>query len=685
VTRLVLLGLVLASIVQAHAAPVVLDEVVVTADRVEQRRGTVPAHVTVLGADELERSASLTLDDALRRVPGLSLFRRTSSLVAHPTTQGVSLRGLGASGASRTLVLLDGVPLNDPFGGWIPWSKVPLESLERVEVVRGPSATAWGNYALGGVVHLVTKRPLAPALQVTGEGGTRGTARTDGRATAATGRVGVGLAANHLDTDGYPVVREDQRGPIDIPAFSRHTLVDGALSWVPSPDLDLRLHANAFTEARGNGTPLTDNATDALDLDTRLGARSPDGSDWTLLAFSRLQEFESRFSAQAADRRSERPATDQFDVPSTSAGASLGWTRPLAAHRLAAGVDGLHVDAESNEDVRFMRGAFTRRRLAGMRQRFLGVHGESLLALRAELQATFAGRLDHWQATDGFRREHALPDGAPTLRRQLPDRDELVPTGSVALRYAVTPQSALRGAMHRGFRAPTINELVRPFRVRNDITEANAALRPEQLTGGEVGADHAGERWRASLTGHWTRLEDAIANVTVGAGPGDVAPCGFVPAGGQCRQRRNLDTVRVRGLEADVEVWPVEHWTLGAGYLLTDARVTRGPRALDGRRVAQVPKHQGMVEVAHARPGWPRAAVLVRWAGAQFEDDRNALRLAPFATVDLSVGYRIGKRWELFVGVENLLDRTIEAGKTTDGLVTVGAPRLAHGGVRLRL
>jgi outer membrane cobalamin receptor len=148
-------------------APARLEPVVVSAGRVEQALRDVPANVTVLTRDDIGRSAAQTVDDLLRQISGFSLFRRSSSLVANPTAQGVSLRGIGPSGGSRTLVLLDGVPFNDPSGGWVYWSEVPLESIERIEVVRGDRSAPYGNYALGGVINIVTRNPRALGFRET--------------------------------------------------------------------------------------------------------------------------------------------------------------------------------------------------------------------------------------------------------------------------------------------------------------------------------------------------------------------------------------------------------------------------------------------------------------------------------------------------------------------------------------
>ena len=677
--RVALLLWVLAA-TRAVAEPNRLEEVVVTAERVEQPGRDLPASVTVVGRDEIDRSAALTTDDLLRRVPGFSLFRRSSSLVANPTTQGVSLRGLGASGASRTLVLLDGVPLNDPFGGWVPWARVPVESLERVELVRGPAAaTAWGNYAMGGVVNLVTRKPESRAADVTVEGGTRGTARTDVRVADRAGTVGATVTGGWLDTDGYPVVRDDRRGTIDVDAGSVRGVLDGRATWTPGPLI--HLHANAFTENRSNGTPLTNNATDALDLDA--GAK---WKDVRIIAYGRMQRFDSTFSSQADDRNSEKPASAQR-VPSSAAGGSAVWSRQLGSwNRPSAGTDVAWVDGVSDEDVRFQQGRFVTRRRSGASQQIIGVWGGDAVTPLPGLRIDVGGRLDVWRSLDGFRRESTFADGAVTRDDRFPDRTETIPTGSIAARQEVTATDAVRGAVYRGFRAPTVNELVRPFRVRNDITEANPRLNPERLFGGELGAEHVATTWNADATAYWNEVDGPIANVTVGSGPGTVAPCGTVPNGGVCRQRQNLGGSRVRGIEANVAVRPADGWTASAGSLLSDAVVTSAPadRTLEGKRVPQVPRHQATAEVAWQHPSGVTAAVLVRYVGRQLEDDRNTLPLGGFAAVDVFLGWRIDAHWDVFFRVENAFDRTYEVGRTTDGVVTTGAPLLAHGGVRAR-
>ena len=199
------------------------------------------------------------LDDQLRSVPGFSLFRRTSSRVANPTTQGVTLRGMSASGASRTLVLADGVPLNDPFGAWVYWDRVPVAALQRVDVIRGGSSDLHGNDALGGVIRLTTR--TCPGVEAWFEAGrSRQRARLGLRRRLAARRGWPALPPKRATTDGYIVVAPEARGPIDVPADSQRPRRWGGSGRHARLDRG-PARGGYFTENRSNGTPAQINAT----------------------------------------------------------------------------------------------------------------------------------------------------------------------------------------------------------------------------------------------------------------------------------------------------------------------------------------------------------------------------------------------------------------------------------------
>src|SRR5215510_11178388 len=230
-----------------------LETVTVTPTRQEQRLGDIPASVNVVTSEEIQTSPALVADDVLRNVPTFSLFRRTSSLVAQPTTQGVSLRGIGPSGQSRTLVMLDGIPFNDPFGGWVYWTRVPLASVDRVEITEGPSSSLYGNIAMGGVINIITSRPSRRTIELAPQFGSRSSPKFDFFASDQWNTVAAAVEGSFLHTDGFPIVEALERGPIDNNANVEYKNLTAKLDFTPSDRVQAFFRAGYFTENRVNG------------------------------------------------------------------------------------------------------------------------------------------------------------------------------------------------------------------------------------------------------------------------------------------------------------------------------------------------------------------------------------------------------------------------------------------------
>jgi outer membrane receptor protein involved in Fe transport len=639
----------------------------------EQRAEDAPASVTVVTREDIRQSAAVALDDLLRQVPGFSLFRRASSVVAHPTAQGLSLRGIGPSGTSRALVLVDGVPANDPFGGWVYWSRIPMLSVDQVEIVRGGGSSAWGNYALGGVVNVITRKPAQRAAFFQGSAGSYDTYDLDLLATDVYGPVGVSLEGERFGTDGYKIVKDSRRGSIDIDAASRHTTLNGRVDAALSSDVALWASGAWFDEERENGTPLQRNRTGSGAY--ALGGRA---GDVTFAVFGDTQEFRSTFSTQAANRNSETLALDQR-VPTVSAGGALQWARALGAHRVGAGGDLRWVEGETRERV-YTGGAFTRTRVAGGQQLITGVFAEDVWRAHRLLEVMGGIRADYWLSYDANRRDEPPPPGSgvPPFH-SFGELDRVLVSPRVAALLHATPTTDVRLSAYEGFRVPTLNELYRVFRVRNDVTVANEHLRPEHLSGGEVGVQQRVGPVTGRLTGYWNEIEHLVVNVTQATRLPDC------PVGTLCRQRQNLDLARVRGLETEIEVRPARDWRFIASHLYADTRVleARQQTTLEGRRLAQVPEHTASVIGRYDNPALLAAGVTVRYVGPQYEDDLNTLPLGGYVTVDVSISRAIGKWAEVFASAENLLDRTYAVGRTSDGVISTGAPRIVRGGVRL--
>lgn len=674
---------------QARADETATDRVIVAADRLPDAESAAPFSVTAVDSNELRRAPQLRLDDILRaKAPGFSLFRRNSSRTANPTTQGVTLRNFGPSGAGRTLVLLDGIPLNDPFAGYVLWSQVPVASVHSALVQPGSGAGLFGNAALAGTIFLVSNPIDSTTASVDALVGNAETYEASILGAVTNHSLGFEVVADRFSTGGYPVIAPNQRGRIDGNASAHSWLFDLRGVWELDRDTTVSARGRWFDDDRGNGTPFTRNHTDASDFSATLTRKLPgESAELEVSAYGQQRTFSSTFSSVNPARTAETPALDQFDVPADAAGSSIVWGAVAGDHRLLFGSDARWVEGETNELFSWNGTTFARLRKAGGEQFFAGIFGEDTWTVSDRATLVGSVRADHWEVNDGFRRETDRATGAVRLNSHFENRSDEELNGRLGLRLKATDALALRGAFFSGFRVPTLNELYRPFRVGNDITEANAALRPEHLLGAEAGFEwQATKTFRLSATGFVNRLEDAVSNVTIGFGPGTFDPGGFVPADGVLRQRRNLDLVVAPGVEATAEWQIVSSLRIRVAYLFTRPTIERASDpALLGNLLAQTPEH-----VLTAGFDWTPTPKLnfgaqVRHSSSQFEDDQNSRTLRPFTVCDLMAGYEFNEHISASLRIENLFDAQIETGRSADGLISIGAPRLVTLQVRWQL
>jgi outer membrane receptor protein involved in Fe transport len=624
------------------------------------------------------------LDDVIKTSPGVSLFRRGSSAGANPTTQGVSLRSIAPSGAGRALVTLDGVPQNDPFGNWVIWTSLPAEAIQGVAIVRGAGAGPYGSGALTGVVALDERSRVPGGLSIDGSASDLGARRGALAASTAMGKVQLFGAGSAEQGDHWIPVRE-RRGKADTPL----TVNDWNASGKAVADLGfaaLSGHVGAYREARNSGLLNTRSSSQGQDGSLTLAAQ-PDATHlgWKLQAWARKSDLYNASASVAADRSSTTPANAQYATPATGWGANAAVRKTGDWGSLEVGADLRKAAGEESELSTFLAGAFTKKRVAGGATQQAGLYGEG--AWRAgRWLVTGGARVDQWQSTNGHRIESAIASGAVTLNPVIANRSGTLPTGRAGVRFDAGGGFYVRAAGYEGFRAPSLNELYRPFRVGNNITEANEALIPEKLIGGEaaVGNDQGAFTWSATVFAN--QLKDPITNVTLGQGPGTFPRAGTVPAGGLFIQRRNAGRINATGLEADARWRPAPKLSLRLAGDYTDAKVDGESAApqLTGKRPAQTPRL-----TVTGGGDWEllRDVTLsadVRYEGARFEDDQNTLTLRAGATVDTRVDWRITKDWGVYIAAENLTDTALETGQTADRVKSYDEPRVIRFGFRFR-
>jgi outer membrane receptor protein involved in Fe transport len=571
---------------------------------------------------------------------------------------------------------VDGVPANDPFGGWVYWRALPRLGIQRVEVVPGGASALYGNYALGGVTQVVS-RPIAPrSLDADVEYGSFDTWRLGLRAAARRGAVGAAVEGEWFRSDGYPVVAPYDRGPVDGDTPGEHGTLDARVEVRASPDLTLNFRGGWFDEDQNGGTEHTTAAVERFTWGAGLRF-TPAAGALDLSVFGQSGRFGQERARISGDRSSEVLSAVQ-DVPIRDLGAGLVWTfRPLSLagrHALTVGTDLRRITGETREDLfpPAVEADTVVGRDAGGEQRLYGLFVQDVYDVSPAVAFTAALRWDRWDNV-GASREVTLGDGS-TARVDFPDRSDATASPKLGARLRPAGWLTLRAAAYRSFRAPTLNELYRPFQVGTVRTLANEDLGPETLLGGEAGVEvEAASVLTARATGFWNELEDPIVNVTLDPA---VDP--------DLRQRQNLGRARIRGVEAEVG-WRISRtWLATAGYTFVDSEVVLAPGQpqLVGKDLPQDPRHRWNVSLAFDDPRLLAAAVQVRWLGRQYEDDLNTLPMDGVALVDVSASRALGRGATLYLAVENLLDEQYLVGRA--GVDTIGQPRFVHGGVRLR-
>ena len=649
------------------------QEVTVATTRSGVSLGAESQTLVTLDAGALRDFPALTLDERLRQVAGFELFRRTSSWAANPTSEGVSLRGLGSTAASRSLVLADGAPLNDGFGGWVHWNEIPPEVITGVSVAEGGGSDLYGSSALGGVIDVLTAQPVMARAEGSFSGASEDTTDGHGRVDVARGAWG-GLAAGEgFRTAGYIPTAPGLIGSIDRPANVHFQNGRMALErrQGPTDAAGGRAYvtANLLNEARGNGTELQTNGSRIW--------RWLAGDDWTggartsgrARVFGSDEDYRQSFTSINA-ARSVETLTRLQRTETQEVGGSADTTIGLRRAALVFGADVRDLRANDVEQP-VVKGSVSSAASTSARQRFVGGFGEVLGARggwsgAASLRADSAVNLDTRTAV-------FTPAGVLTSVTPIGYRSEVVLSPRVGVVRQLPRGVQLHAEGFRAFRAPTMNELYRAGQVGQELTLANSGLRSERATGVEGGA-----AWRpgglpltVASSYFWTEINRPVSAVLVSSTATTIT-----------NLRQNLGQIQSQGADLRVRLYDGHAVSAAVGYQYAHAVVTEfsAQPSLVGAWIPNVPRQSVTAQLRAQRARWGEATVALRASGLAYDDSSNIYPLHRFVLMDVYGQHVFPRGWTAFVSVQNLFNERPEVARTP--LLTLGNPVLAQGGVR---
>jgi outer membrane receptor protein involved in Fe transport len=640
--------------------------VTVVADRglLDEAGSTTSA--STLSQQQLEQAPGLALDDRLHQDAGFTLYRRTSSWTANPTTEGVSLRGLGSTAASRTLVVSDQVPQNDPFGGWIHWEEIPALAIDSVDLLRGGSSDLYGSAAIGGVIDIVPAAPHKLHFETDAAGATENSATTDTLLSGTT-RYGSALGAlSTFTTGGYITTAPALRGTVDVPANVTGESARVELHTLPWHGGDAAfLRGNVMNESRGNGTPLQTNATR---LWRYQGGANLHAARTTALVrlFGAREDYRQNFSSITPTRDAET-LTNLQRVPTDELGFALQAARTFAATlTLAAGLDLRDVRATDNET----KPSTAVTTSISARQRAVGGFANGLWAPKHWL-VNGSVRVDSFRT---FTARQVLSNS--TSVTPLPEIDELVASPHLGLERTLPHSVTLTANAFRAFRGPTMNELYRTGQVGQQPVVGLRRLLAERATGFELGtALPVAHAAHLRVSYFWTEVNRPVSAVLLSQ-----------TATTQLLQRQNLGQIRSRGADVHLQSSRWRGLDAALGYQLAFATVTAfnssspAQTNLRGKWIPEVPREMATATANYMQPRVANLHLIASYTGESFDDSSNQFILHPYARFDVSADRALPHGFSVFAGAQNLLNRSIDAGRTP--ILTLSAPRLVQGGLR---
>lgn len=636
--------------------------IVVTGHGLEATPSTIAYSTVTVDQEQLQSTASGRIEDALSNIAGFQQFRRSDSRSSNPTAQGVTLRALGGNASSRALVLLDGVPMIDPFFGHVPLSALSPNQLEMIRVTRGGGSGPFGAGALAGTVELegIDARDLG-LLRGEALVNDRGETQLEG-SLAPQWDSGFAVVSGRWDQgDGFWTTPKDQRVAASVPAAYESWSANARVVQQLNSDVSLQLRGLAFEDNRTLRFAGADNATKGQDVSLRLVGRG----EWQfdVLGYGQWRNFSNIVISSSTYKKT----LDQADTPASGFGGKVEVRPPVGGgHTLRVGADFRQSDGDLSEYRYLASGAGNGSRFAGGTNSDLGLFVEDDYTLGPVL-LTGGVRADRWSIRDGYHRN--LNAGGGVIEDSAyADRSGWDFSWRVGATADVSRGVRVRAAAYTGLRLPTLNELYRPFVVFPVTTYANANLKNERLEGYEAGLDvTAAKGVDFSLTLFTNRVENAIANVTLS---------------GTDRQRQNVDAVKSTGVElvASLGSGPVK---FQGSLAYTDAKVEGSgvSAALDGNRPAQTPDFAASATVSwEPKKDW-RIAATLRHVADQFEGDDEADVLPAATTVDLFAQVPVIEKLSVVLRAENLLDEKVVT-RNQAGSMDYGAPLTLWGGLR---
>ena len=648
----------------ADTPPVSLPPVTVTAGRGSDLE-KLDVSTTVLTREQIQAAPETGVDQIVNRIPGVWSFTVPTGQL-HPTGQPFSIRGFGSSTTINTLVMVDGVPINDPFFRTVDWSRISKGSVERIEVIRGGGATSlWGNMAMGGVVNIVTRQPTRTGVAADVSYGSYNTANAEvGGTVAVNDNLKVGLTYNHAQSSGYNLTPAQYQNANLVPTASKADNIDFSTYLTASENLKLFAKAY-FHQAYEDG--LVFNIAHNQWSSYRMlvgGSYQLERSSVNFNAWAGGGTFGTINASTGSYTLNNISATNQFvsqieTAPNSDQGGSVFYQLDLASIKeIKIGLDARRIAISDYNNLFASATAAPTSFIANGEHRLEGLFGQGTYRFTGiPLDVTIGLRGDFYQALNANVLTVNSGTNVPVANSSASSFDP-----RIGLQFQMTDTVVLRAAAYRNFSSPGMNQMYRSFASGTSFTAINPNLQPMTNIGEEAGFDFKWREFNLSATIFNNNLDNFIDFVTVcNTNAACAAPfitaAGLSPAFTTVRQYNNVGSATFQGIEVIGGWQPLKDLRLNAGFTTTRAFLTSSnypTLELTGVQLGQVPNWM-VTAGAEWRPIPELAFTATLKSFPAYWNDTGHTQLNDAATlIDLGVTYSPAKAVDIYGSIQNL-------------------------------
>ena len=653
--------IVLSTLNNVYAESTNVGEISVTATKTQRFVSEVPASINIITEQDINSSVATSADELLKNIAGVD-FKHSVGFMSTGTTNKITLRGFGGGTEGRTLLLVDGIPMNDSYFSGVEWNQIAVDDIKRIEVVKGAGSALYGSNALGGVINIITKKPKKQKTDISFGYGSLNTKIGSATMSDKIGNFGYYISGQLLNSEGYMA---DYGTNLKSNSEKRGADRQNATVKV-NYDIDDTSSLGATYLYFHNKTLGVFNIVEGYNpydqkmntYQARYTKTFENDSDLSVTLFKKLSEtsYDSLNSAKTSISYADTGNIDEF-------GGTLQYTYPLnAMNTITAGIDFQFSYAKSKDD--YSTGKIV---TVEGNQDYQAVFLQDEIFIGKDWVINIGGRVDSYKNHSGKGHDETQ---TPTSDTTYASRTFTAFSPKVGVLYHLTKDTSIKGSVGKAFRAPTIYDLYRTWVYGSYVYASNPNLDPETVVSYELGIEqNINDRGVFSVTAYQSDAKDFIYSIT---------PDPAVPTQ---KEKKNVGKVQIRGIETEFDFQLTNTLKFNANYTFNESVIKefKENTALENKFLTDVPKHKASFGLAYQNPNIINAKTTVRYVGDRYSDDANTESkiYKSYTMIDLKLSKKLNKNTDLEISVDDLFNSTYKEYYVSPGRVILATLKVS--------